>query len=1189
MSCPACGTPTVPEARFCFACGTALPGTTALDVEAERRVVTVLFGDLSDFTSWSEDLDPERVGVVTDRVLATLTAAVGEYGGHVDKLTGDGLMAVFGAPVAHEDDAERAVRAAARMQQAVRRVVEEEGGGGRRLGLRVGLNTGEVLAGVQAHLSYTVVGDTVNTAARLSDAAGVGAVLAGRDTALATMSAASWRALPPLRLKGKRDLVASYELVGLRPPGTTRLGVGDEAPFLGREAEFGLLIGRLLEVSERAVPRSVLVVGDAGIGKTRLAQELARFAGELPAARVLWGRCAPYGEGRDLAAVAEMVRTACGISDTDDVPAARLRVERTVGRLVHPDTGEPLPRVVADRLALLLGLDEEDDTGAPRESPTPIAVAGSEKIRSAVALLYTALAAEGPLLLVVDDLHQATPTMLDGMLDVARQTRGRVLLVLSGRPDMLGADLGTAWWHGLPEVEVLPVMPLEETSAERLLRAYLGSPDDALDDAVRTALLSRADGNPFFLAELLHLLIDRGLLRHEGDRWVLAGSLPEGLLPAGVHAVLAARIDGLDGAAKGVLRDASVLGTRFSLDALEAVGRASGHGDPEVVRGAVQALVERRLLEPDAEQPAAPPPSAGPPPPADTVYRFGHTLVRDVAYAGLVKAERARRHAAAAAFAQATTVGRSANGMSEADLSAAAQGERAVRLAAEMGLAPDDPAWQARGIAFAALVRLGGTALDRDDHAAAEDLLRRALALVDGPGERVPDDLVVPARVAHARALSGLHRLPEAERELAPALSASEDGVRAGALVVLGDVRRRRGDVDGATQAFVSALAAAGSAGIDRVTGEALRQLGLLDYFDGRLLSAEDRFREAHALAVRVDDPRGAGWALQHLAWSATTRGDYDLADATLAQAAEVFRSLDDSGGLSWVAGTEGFVRLLQGRLAEARALAGAVLPLGEATGERWGVAALLTIDAVAAAEMGDIPSALSRGEQARLRFTAIGDVWGESLALFATGIALRGSGDPDRAVETLTEAVRLSDAGGHPMTGSLALVAMGYAHLDRGDLDGATAAVERAAALVAGLDLKPHALLGAKVLLAQVLRARGQLEDALATLDDALATAESPALLFPRRQALAHRAGTLLQLGRHDEALATAREAVEMPTEDVRARVLALRALGSALRTCGEPAASERALREALEIARSTGQRSEVAATERLLADVPA
>ena len=182
MTCPTCGTPTIPAARFCFACGASLPDTAGPDHEAERRVVTVLFGDLSEFTSWSEDLDPERVGVVTDRVLATLAAAVVEHGGHVDKLTGDGLMAVFGAPTAHEDDAERAVRAAARMQSAVRRVVEQESGGGRRLGLRVGLNTGEVLAGIQAHLSYTVIGDTVNTAARMESSGAPGRINISEDT-----------------------------------------------------------------------------------------------------------------------------------------------------------------------------------------------------------------------------------------------------------------------------------------------------------------------------------------------------------------------------------------------------------------------------------------------------------------------------------------------------------------------------------------------------------------------------------------------------------------------------------------------------------------------------------------------------------------------------------------------------------------------------------------------------------------------------------------------------------------------------------------------------------------------------------------------------------------------------------------------------------------------------------------------
>jgi class 3 adenylate cyclase/tetratricopeptide (TPR) repeat protein len=1152
MTCPVCGSPTVAGAHFCFNCGAAL-GVAAPEVETERRVVTVLFGDLSDFTSWAEDLDPERVGVVTDRVLASLAGIVTEFGGHVDKLVGDGLMAVFGAPTAHEDDAERAVRAAWRMQSVVRRLVAEESGGGRQLGLRVGLNTGEVIAGVQAHLSYTVVGDTVNTASRLSDAAGIGAVVAGRDTALVTMPIASWRALQPLRLKGKREPVEAFELMGLRPAGATRLGLGDEAPFLGRDAELGLLIGRTNDAVDRGTPRSVLVVGEAGVGKTRLAQELTRFVGELPDARILWGRTAPYGEGRDLAAVAEMVRTACGIEESDDVDTAQERVGRTTSRL-------GLQGHVAEALGLLLGLAEGDSS--LQDGATPGSGAGGDKVREAVASLLTALGEEGPLVLVLDDLHWATPTMVDGLLQVAGRVGGGILLVALGRLDMLDVPGRQEWWLQLPEPELLPLAPLEESSAERLLRAYLGTND--IDDTVRDALLSRAQGNPFFLAELLHLLVDRGVLRRDGDGWVLQGDVPEDVLPAGVQAVLAARIDDLDGPSKGVLRDASVVGLRMTASVLEAVGRASGHGDPAVVREALRTLVERRLLEETEDG-----------------YRFAHTLVRDVAYAGLAKAERARRHAAVAQWAQ-EAAGRGA----EADVISAAQGERAVRLAVEMSLPADDPAWQARGTAFAALARLGQLALGRDDNAQAELVLTRALGLQDPV---LPQDLVVPVRVAHAKALVALHRLEEAEADLTSALHGPEDGVRSGALLVLGEVRRKRGDLAGAREAFVSALTAAAGAGIERLSGEALRQLGLLDYFDGRLGDAEERFGEAHALAVTVGDERGAGWALQHLAWSATTRGDYSRADEALASAAEVFSALEDTGGLAWVAGTEGFVRLLEGRFHEARELASAILPLGEQNNERWGVAALLTIDAVAAAELGDVVVGAAQAERARARFADLGDAWGQSLALTAAGISARGADLPDRAVAFLQEAVDIAEGGHHPLTAALAVVALGWSQLDRGEVDAAEGCVWKVSALLGGIDLEPQAALGARVLLAQVLRRRGQREEAVAELDAALlAAGDGPGLLFPRRQALAHRAGTLLELDRVSEAVASARAAVATPAEDIRSQVLGLRALGSALRAAGDEDGAVAALSEALERSRSTGQRSEVAASERALSADP-
>ena len=418
---------------------------------------------------------------------------------------------------------------------------------------------------------------------------------------------------------------------------------------------------------------------------------------------------------------------------------------------------------------------------------------------------------------------------------------------------------------------------------------------------------------------------------------------------------------------------------------------------------------------------------------------------------------------------------------------------------------------------------------------------------------------------------------------IAGALQAEDDATRAGALVVQGEIMRRRGDLGLATDVLEAGLQVAITVGDQRLAGEALRQLGLLDYFDGRLRAAEQRFGDAHALSRRIGDRRGAGWALQHLAWSATTRGDYALADSTLREAAEVFGALEDAGGLSWVAGTEGFVRLLQGRLAQARALAGSVLPRPARAQDPWGVAALLTIDAYAAAELGAVSYARAEAARARVRFATMADTWGESFALIAAGVAARGDDEPDTAVALLSRAVVLSAP--HPLTASIALVSLGYAHLDRGDLDGAGQAAERATILHSTLDLEPHAPLGAMVLRAQVLRRNGDLTAALAQLDAALDVATAPALLFPRRQALAYRAGTLRELGRFQEALATAREAMAMPGEDVRSRVLALRAYGAALLSCGQRSAARAALLEALEVSRSTGQRSEIRPTERVLA----
>jgi class 3 adenylate cyclase/tetratricopeptide (TPR) repeat protein len=1159
MVCPVCGTPTVTSARFCYACG-ALLDTSAIsaDATAERRVVTVLFGDLSDFTAWAEDLDPESVGVVIDHVLAVLSKAVTDCGGTVDKLTGDGIMAVFGAPTAHEDDTERAVRAAAQMQTAVRRLMSEEAGGGRRMGLRVGLNTGEVLAGVQASLAYTVVGDTVNTASRLSDAASIGAVYAGRATALATMPIASWRSLSPLRLKGKREPVPAYELVALRPPGAARLGLGEEAPFIGRDAEFGRLVGRVLDVVERSKPASVVVTGEAGVGKTRLAVELAHFAGELPEVRVLWGRCPPYGESREMSALAEWMRTVFGITEEDDTEMAIGRVRRTLTRLTPLSPSRPINSATADRLLALLGLVEWSPIG-PRDTATPGAteLLHDPTVEAVVAVL-AALVAEGPLVLVVDDAQWATGDLLGAITHLANEALGAVLFLTVGRSDLLTST----WWDQMPDIEVLPVAPLDPAASERLLRAYLGGAE--LDQPTRELLLDRAQGNPFFLAELLHLLVDRDLLRRDGDGWRLTGELPRDILPAGVQAVLTARIDGLSPPARALLRDASVIGNRFTADMLRSLEPTSDSGgDP--VAGGLEELVARGIVQPTTGGAELTP-----------HYVFTHALARDVAYAGIPKAERARRHATVARWAIAGLHWSAG----ETDALVAAQSEQAVALASEMDLAADDAAWSAREIGYGALDRLGEAALARDDSARAVDLFSRALDLA---GDDLPEPILAKVRVRRAAAWVSQHDLAAAEADLAGPIGSRDLRTRAGALVVRGEILRRRGDDAHAVESLVSALAAAGESGHDRVAGEALRQLGLIAFLGGRFGAAEERFSQALSLAERVGDRRGAGWALQHLAWSATTRGDYAEAERQLAAAADVFTGLDDDGGLSWCAGTEAFVRLLQGRLEQARDLAQGLLPLGRALGDQWGTAACLTIDALAAAELGQIATALEESATAYDAFKALNDSWGQCLASIASAAALRGVGRPRKAIRRLEHATQLASKGRHPLPGALAMAAIGYCRLDLHDPVGALVAADRALASVEALDVRPAALVGMRVLRAQAMRARGETEAAIALLREAQLV-DDGSLAFPRRQALAHLAGGLLELGEPAEALDVAHQAMAQPAQDLRSRIVALRVLGACLAATGDAPAGRVAVRQAVALSESTEMRAELTASRKAL-----
>ncbi|BCY15353.1 adenylate/guanylate cyclase domain-containing protein [Actinoplanes sp. L3-i22] len=1174
MTCPVCGTVAVPGARFCHHCGSALP-TTALLPAAERRIVTVLFGDLSDFTSWSEDLDPERVGAVTDRVLAALAGAVKTFGGHVDKLTGDGIMAVFGAPVAHEDDAERAVRAALSMQRAVRRVLDDERGGGAPLGLRVGLNTGEVVAGMQAGIEYTVIGDTVNTAARLADAAAVGAVYAGERTSNGTRHVASWRQLRPLRLKGKREPVPTFELLGLHDAPGTRSGLGDEAPFVGRETELGRVSGRLAEAIDSGTPRVLVMTAEAGIGKSRFAGEVKRLAagyevGTGPyaghGARVLRVRCRAFGERRRYAPLADLVRKAAGLPKDVVSSVGRTVVEERL-RKVAQRLGVPLD---IDRLLVLLGYGEAPvnpgGPAAPADWPRSAKRVDAEAISIAVADLLNAMATTTPLMVIVDDLHDATATTVDALGSTLSLLEGPVVVLLLGRPELVRTGALTR----VADAEVHNLPPLRGADASRLLTSYLTGGKLPQPDTDR--MLATAQGNPFYLAEMVTLLMERGALTpavgaNAAGKWQLAaGSLGSQLLSRDLAAVLAARIDALPAEPRAVLRDASVAGTTVPTGVLEALQERRAPG--EDLEPAVDELLQRRMLHRSRGG-----------------FQFTTPLMREGAYAGIGKADLAERHAYLATWAAPESVGRHTVDATrlnltdnERDAFVAAHAEAAIELADAVRLRPDATVREVVALAVAALGRMARRALANIEPAAAIEYAERATVLTGG-------DLPLPDQLVLARALLRLGRADEAlayGEKITK--SAAEDPVcRAEAMIVVGRAHEALGDSGRAVAAWQEALEVATEAQLLPERANAMRRLGMADFLNGRLSQASSRFAAAYQVTLAAGDRHGQAWALQNLAWVTTTRGDFAGTDAVLGRAARLFAELGDPVGRSWLRGTTAFARLLAGRLQEARRLARIFLPFGDRVGEGWAVGTLRVVEAYAAAELGDLGAADSQARRAYREFQEVSDDWGCGLAMVVRGAIARGLGEFDHALDLLGDALWFADRTGHPLLLGMAGTLHGFVAMQLGDLTTAEADARRVMTAVEPHNALAPAQVGPRVLLAEARSRAGDAATAIGLLAPIASDTSAPSLLFSRRHALASYSSALLAEGRVDEALTWIDRAREAQAEDVRSGVLAAMVRARVLAASERFVAARASAEDAVRLAYSTEQASERNAAEEL------
>jgi class 3 adenylate cyclase/tetratricopeptide (TPR) repeat protein len=727
-------------------------------------MVTVVFCDVVGSTSLGEHIDPESLRVVMSRYYDAMREAIEHHGGTVEKFIGDAVMAVFGIPRLHEDDALRAVRAACEMRDALTILNKElERDRGVTIATRTGVNTGEVVTGDPSSTQTLVTGDAVNVAARLEQAAEPGQILIGDATFRLVQDIVLAEPIDPLSLKGKSAEVRAYRLLEVGP-GTAIPARSAQSPMVGRERE----LAALQQAFDRAVADDACflftVLGAAGEGKSRLVDEFVEQLGDR--ATVLRGRCLPYGEGITYWPVAEAVKDAVSLSDFDE-PG---EVERRLSEVL---SGEERAPVVSARLAEIIGVAE----GA----------AAAEETHWAIRRFFEVLAVRRPLVVVFDDIQWAESTFLDLIDHIADWSRDApILLICMARPDLL--DLKTDWAGGKINATTILLRPLDDADCARLIENLLGSAE--LAEEIRTQVAGAAEGNPLFVEQMLSMLIDDGLLRSEGGKWVSSNDLTEISVPPTISALLSARLDRLDTEERAVIEAASVMGKEFLPTAVRELAPEPIDVHVEAV---LRALTRKELIG------AARSRRGG------DELRFRHMLIRDAAYQGIPKSRRADLHERFAAWLEALA----GDHPEEQEEILGYHLEQAYRLREELG--PLSEADQVVGRRAAARLSAAGyRALARDDIPATVNLLSRAASLL--PIDDA-DRIAILPDLGFALAEGGDrergHAAAEEARVLADA--AGDERLRAYALVRLLDITPfgteswRAGaqrDVDGIMQTF---------------------------------------------------------------------------------------------------------------------------------------------------------------------------------------------------------------------------------------------------------------------------------------------------------------------------------------------------------------------------------------------------
>jgi class 3 adenylate cyclase len=681
MRCPACDVENPDEARFCMACAATLVSSAA----QVRKTVTILFSDVSGSTALGESLDPETLRGVMGSYFDVCRDVLARHGGTVEKFIGDAVMAVFGVPVAHEDDALRAVRAADEIRVALAALNERfDRDHGVRVQVRTGINTGEVMAGDPGAGQAFVSGDAVNVAARLEQAAPPGEVLLSGMTRGLLGDGVAVEPIDPLELKGKSEPVPAFRLVSVAET-SQPIARRSDTGFVGRRDELDLLVAAFERVLSEQRCHLVTVVGEPGVGKSRLIGEFVHRVGDR--AMVVLGRCLSYGEGVTFYPAAEILAQVVGSTDADDAAGIAGRIRSVVG---EGEEGE----LIVQRLLRMLGLGDAG-SGAP------------EEIFWAVRRLLEIGAAKRPMVAILDDIQWGEPPLLDLIEHICDLSRAApLLLVCMARPDLLADRAG--WGTGRTNASMVVLEPLSSGECEDLLIQLVG--DDRIMAEPLRRVLEAAEGNPLFLEQMAAHLVDERLIVRTADGWTWSAAGGAPVIPASLQALLSARLDRVSEAERIALQCGSVEGQVFhrgSVSSMTAPERTS-----EIV-ASLGPLIGREFLEPEAAEFVG-----------EDAFRFRHLLIRDAAYESMTKELRADLHERFALW----LVQRARDRLPEYEEIVGFHLEEAHRYLTELG-GHEDSVPRLGSAASKHLAGAGRSALRRGDLRAAAKLLLRSADL----------------------------------------------------------------------------------------------------------------------------------------------------------------------------------------------------------------------------------------------------------------------------------------------------------------------------------------------------------------------------------------------------------------------------------------------------------------------------